>query len=62
MKVWCVRHRDGWCATATGKKARDSALSVKTKCGNSVILHWGSQERQPNCPECLSELSKRRRK
>ena len=54
--AWCVQHSDGWCATATGKASRDSAVSVKTLCRHYVFLPWGSKRRKPTCPKCLAAL------
>ncbi len=49
---WCVRHRDGWCATKTGKPHKESATNVYTRCGHVVILPMGSEKRVPTCVEC----------
>jgi hypothetical protein len=55
---WCVRHRDGWCATKNGKRHADTQDSVPTKCGYFVILPGGSERRAPDCPDCLAALTR----
>lgn len=54
-KIWCVRSREGWCATATGR--RESTTNVKTRCGRYVVLPWGSALRRPDCANCIAKLS-----
>lgn len=54
-KVWCVQHRDGWCAC---KEDRDpgEADNVATRCENWVVLPSGIARRWPTCEECREEL------
>ena len=52
--VWSVRHRTGWCATRTGRQHNEEAFSVKTLCGYTIALPWGSEKRVPDCPDCLA--------
>ncbi len=59
--VWCVQHRDGWCATADGAAPADDATSVKTACGYFVTLPFGSKRRKPDCQDCLRDLVDRDR-
>lgn len=58
VKVWCVQHRDGWCATANGGRARPdhSATSDETACGFFITLRWGQEKRMPDCATCLRAL------
>jgi len=56
MKVWCVRHRSGWCAIKNGQRAADDAVNVKTKCRHVVVFHFGCEVRVPTCPECLASM------
>lgn len=55
-KVWSVRHRDGWCATANGECPPEEAASVPTACGQFVILPGGSDKLIPDFPDCLAAL------
>lgn len=59
-RVWCVRHRDGWCAAKANKKPREGVNSVATLCGFHVVLPWGFSEREPTCDLCKAKLAKRR--
>lgn len=59
--VWCVQHRDGWCAVQKGvvKHGRapvDTTVDAPTRCGYHVIMPWGFERRLPDCPECLVAL------
>jgi hypothetical protein len=54
--VWCVRHRDGWCATKTGKPHQEDATSVPTRCGHHVVLPMGSTRHVPTCVECIETM------
>lgn len=53
MSVWCVRHKDGWCATKPNRKYRESAWCVPTRCGYYVHLPYGIAKREPTCPDCI---------
>ena len=55
--VWCVLHRDGWCACATRLKPKDVLTSVPTKCDCAVVLPYGYSKRQPTCPACIAVLT-----
>lgn len=60
MKVWCVRHRDGWCAASRqSRKPAEGTNSVPTKCKHFVILPGGIDRRVPTCEECLEVLRER---
>ena len=50
--VWCARHREGWCATASGRTFRDTAINVATRCGHFVVLPGGCERRVPTCKDC----------
>lgn len=54
MNRWCVRHRDGWCATASNRPHWEEDNNVPTRCGHFVVLPWGSAYREPTCGECLA--------
>jgi len=55
--VWCVGHRDGWCATKNGKSFPESQDHVKTACGKVVTLPLGCEQRIPTCQECRGRRS-----
>ena len=61
-RVWCIRHREGWCATATGKPSKDGSDNVATVCQHFVIMPGGCKVCKPDCPECLRILAKRAKK
>lgn len=52
--VWCVRHRDGWCAVDGDYEPAEGSWSVPTVCGYGVTLPYGYQHREPTCPDCRS--------
>ncbi len=54
--VWCVRHRDGWCATKAGRRPTTDAIHDETRCGHTVHLRTGSGRRLPNCAGCRSRM------
>jgi hypothetical protein len=54
--VWCVKHRDGYCAIRTGKPFKEGKDQVFTKCQHWIIFPWGCEEREPTCLECLEIL------
>jgi len=54
--VWCVRHRDGWCACRQNRRYREETVNVPTLCDHFVVLHNGIEKRVPTCPECLKLL------
>jgi hypothetical protein len=53
---WLVQHRDGWCATKTGMRPAGAAESVPTLCGHVIVLPWGYDQGEPDCPECLAAI------
>ena len=57
MKVWCVRHKTGWCAVLGNVKPDASAASVATLCAYFVMLPIGIAKRMPDCPGCRSVLT-----
>ena len=59
-RPYCVRHRDGWCTTS--KKTSAYRDNVKTLCDHYVIMPFGFERRQPDCPECLAKLAEMRRR
>lgn len=60
MKVWCVKHRDGWCAVRNNSKPHEGVSSVPTKCNMFVILPLGIQRRMPTCFDCKKVLNENR--
>ncbi len=54
--VWCVQHRDGWCATYGGRRPDPKALNDRTRCGHFVIARVGSERREPDCIECRVKM------
>jgi hypothetical protein len=56
VPVWCVKHRNGWCATATGKSYTPDAVNVRTLCKHSVCLPGGAAIRIPTCVECIEAI------
>ena len=56
MIVWCVRHRDGWCACESEPK--EGETNVPTKCDHFIWLPMGFEKREPTCPDCLKALGK----
>lgn len=50
--MWCVKHRDGWCAAKPNKRFAEAATSIATKCGYWIALPWGCELRFPTCEEC----------
>jgi hypothetical protein len=56
-KVWCVGHKEGWCATKDSNRFPDSQDHIKTACGYVVTLPLGCEYRVPTCPECRGRRS-----
>lgn len=54
MNIWCVKHRDGWCATDTGKAFKEGVFTVKTMCQHHVCMPYGCEYREPTCKQCLT--------
>jgi len=55
-RVWCVRHRDGWCATKRGRRPDPDAIQDETRCNHFIVMRWGSEKREPDCPECRKRM------
>ena len=56
ISVWCVKHRDGWCAAKHNHQWDERLFNVPTKCGYFITLPLGSKKGEPTCPECLDIL------
>jgi len=56
MKVWCVQHRDGWCAVKDNTKPYEDDNNIPTECGHFVVLPFGIKKRKPTCSECKGKL------
>lgn len=54
--VWCVQHKGGWCATKRGRRPDTEAWCDETRCDHFVIGRWGSEKREPTCPECRKRM------
>lgn len=57
--VWCVQHRDGWCATFGGRRPTEAQTTVETRCRHFVILPYGFERRQPDCDDCKRKAADR---
>lgn len=57
VRPWCIRHRDGWCATNRKRAPREVEDSARTVCKHYVILGWGWARRTPTCEDCLRRLA-----
>lgn len=56
-RVWCVSHRDGWCAMKTQPVGQPQYRDHKpTLCGMVVTLPWGFSRMIPSCEECRTKL------
>ncbi|HJU06580.1 MAG TPA: hypothetical protein VJ692_15640 [Nitrospiraceae bacterium] len=55
-RVWCVKHRSGWCASKTNRPWDERSFSVPTACGYFITLPLGKSFRDPTCLECLEVL------
>ena len=49
----CVRSRDRWCYTED-TNVSENENSIATACDYVVVMPWGLEIRQPDCPECLA--------
>ena len=56
IEVWCVRHRDGWCACEPNRKPKETENNIPTKCDHFVFGPMGIEKREPTCPDCLKVL------
>ena len=57
VKTWCVLANDGiWCATAGDAESDEAALSVATRCRQSITLPLGVSKRSPTCQACLDAI------
>lgn len=56
MRVWCVKHRDGWCAAKPNRTFGEDAENVATKCNHYVTFPLGCEKREPTCDECRTLL------
>jgi len=57
--VWCVRHRNGWCAVFDGRCPSEDAWEVPTKCDHFIHLPWACEKRVPTCEECKKMIAAR---
>lgn len=60
MKVWCVQHRDGWCAVKGNYRPSELDAQVPTCCQMFVTLPLGIERRMPTCFQCHTQLPKRK--
>jgi hypothetical protein len=54
--VWCVQHREGWCACYTNQRPSEGQDNVPTLCAHYVWGPFGFKRRRPTCPACLELL------
>ena len=52
--VWCILHKDGWCAHLVDLEPPAGMENVPTRCNHFVILPLGVEKRVPTCKDCLS--------
>ncbi len=58
--VWCVKHREGWCAMAAHEgPPPGGSTHVFTRCGGNVVFPWGFARRVPTCAECAKVTAER---
>jgi hypothetical protein len=53
---WCVKSRDGWCATKVNRQPPEGATSVATLCQHFVVLPGGYERREPTCRDCIKVM------
>lgn len=58
-KVWCAKHRDGWCAVKSLREFNEGVASVPTLCDYWVSFPMGLEQREPTCEACLQVLKER---
>lgn len=56
ISVWCVKHRDGWCAAKPNRPWDERAFNIGTRCGYVIVLPLGSKKGEPTCLECCEVL------
>ena len=54
--MWCIEHRDGWCAVKGNYKPEETVDNVPTVCDYYVVLPFGIKYRTPTCMECKSKI------
>lgn len=54
--VWCIRHKDGYCASKTPSTMPEEADSLPTLCDHFITLPTGIRRGMPTCGECLKIL------
>lgn len=57
--LWCVQHREGWCAIRPGSALDPAAMKDATACGHVVTLRTGSELRVPTCDACRRSIMKK---
>jgi hypothetical protein len=45
--VWCVKHREGWCATLNNVEPNPEAFKDKTACGYYITMRLDEAKRLP---------------
>jgi hypothetical protein len=56
MNIWCVKHRESWCACKINRKPNEAGFNVPTKCAHFVVMPLGIAKREPTCLECVEVL------
>lgn len=52
MKVWCVKHNDGWCAIKENYLPKEGETNIPTACGQYIVLPYAFEQREPDCRGC----------
>lgn len=59
MKVWCVRNRDGWCATRMDTLPEAGVGFTRTECNRTVSVPCDIAYREPTCEACKEAMEKK---
>ncbi len=54
--AWCIRHKDGYCASKTPSMMPAEEDSMPTLCDHFITLPTGIRKGMPTCAECLKIL------
>jgi hypothetical protein len=54
--VWCIRHKNGYCASNTPDQEPVYKDSMATLCSHFITLPTGIRKGMPTCAECLKAL------
>jgi hypothetical protein len=51
-KVWCVKHKHGWCTIKGNYEPNMSSFNIPTECEHFIVIPLGIKHRKPNCRMC----------